>query len=557
MNAGEVLTITVNGATYTVVPNASGIWSVDTQVAIPTSGTLGIFTNGTTYSVTAIVTDAATNSATDVTSNELIIDTTPPTAPTVVSQTTNDTTPVITGTTGTGAALNAGETLTVTVNGATYTVVPNASGIWSVDTQVATPTSGTLGTFTNGTTYSVTATITDAATNSTSDATSNELVIDTTAPTAPTVVSQTTNDTTPIITGTTGTGAALNAGEVLTVTVNGATYTVVPNTSGIWSVDTQVAIPTSGTLGIFTNGTTYSVTATVTDAATNSTSDGSANELTIITLTNPPVASDATLTLNENSTVGTLVHTVTASDSDPGDVLVYAIITGNTGNTFTINPATGAITIINAATIDFETNPVFVLTVTVTDSQGHITTITVTINLVDSDNEDTDGDSVLDFDEKGTNPGTPRDTDGDGTPDFRDTDDDNDGIPTTEEDGDNDGNLLNDDCDNDTIMDYLDADQCKVKPTLGFSPDGDGQNETWFINFIEHYPGNDVKIFNRWGNEVYHVKGYNNVDRSWGGQSNGRWLLESNGQVPDGTYFYVIDLGDGSKAIGGFIILKR
>jgi hypothetical protein len=69
------------------------------------------------------------------------------------------------------------------------------------------------------------ATVTDLATNASSDTTSNELVIDTTAPTAPTVTALTTNDTTPTISGT----ATVGSGETLTVTVNGVTYTAGAN----------------------------------------------------------------------------------------------------------------------------------------------------------------------------------------------------------------------------------------------------------------------------------------------------------------------------------------
>jgi gliding motility-associated-like protein len=307
--AGETMTVTVNGATYTVVPDASGNWSVDTGVDVPSSGVLGTFVDGVSYEVVATVTDGGGNSTSDATTNEVTIDTSAPTAPTVVSQTTNDLTPTITGTSGTGAALLAGETMTVTVNGATYTVVPDASGNWSVDTGVDVPSSGVLGTFVDGVSYEVVATVTDGGGNSTSDATTNEVTIDTSAPTAPTVVSQTTNDLTPTITGTSGTGAALLAGETMTVTVNGATYTVVPDASGNWSVDTGVDVPSSGVLGTFVDGVSYEVVATVTDGGGNSTSDATTNEVTIDTSapTAPTVASQTTndLTPTITGTSGT------------------------------------------------------------------------------------------------------------------------------------------------------------------------------------------------------------------------------------------------------------
>ncbi len=95
-----------------------------------------------------------------------------------------------------------------------------------------------------------------------------------------------------------------------------------------------------------------------------------------------------------------------------------------------------------------------------------------------------------------------------------------------------------------------------LKPELGFSPNGDGNNEAWIIRDIERYPNNVVKVFNRWGNLVYETASYNNNDNAWAGQSNGQFTIGEL-KVTDGTYFYVIDLGDGSKAIGGYLIIKR
>ncbi len=129
--------------------------------------------SGSSYNVIATVTDAAGNATSETTDNELVIDTTPPAEPTVTTLTTNDTTPVIEGT----ATVGTGETLTVEVSGATYTVVPTGT-TWSLDLDTATPTSGTLTALTDGS-YNVIATVTDAAGNATSETTDNELVIDT------------------------------------------------------------------------------------------------------------------------------------------------------------------------------------------------------------------------------------------------------------------------------------------------------------------------------------------------------------------------------------------
>jgi gliding motility-associated-like protein len=86
------------------------------------------------------------------------------------------------------------------------------------------------------------------------------------------------------------------------------------------------------------------------------------------------------------------------------------------------------------------------------------------------------------------------------------------------------------------------------------SPNGDGVNDTWVIGGLERFPDNKVTIFSRWGDIVYKARGYDNVNVVWNGNyNNGR---ASNGNVPDGTYFYIIDLGNGSK-LTGFIVLNR
>lgn len=83
----------------------------------------------------------------------------------------------------------------------------------------------------------------------------------------------------------------------------------------------------------------------------------------------------------------------------------------------------------------------------------------------------------------------------------------------------------------------------------GISPNNDGRNDVWHMPGIELYPDNEVQIFNRWGNLVFKRKGYTN-QQAWDGTWDGH-------NLPDGAYFYVIDLGDGSKAYSGYIQLQR
>jgi gliding motility-associated-like protein len=87
------------------------------------------------------------------------------------------------------------------------------------------------------------------------------------------------------------------------------------------------------------------------------------------------------------------------------------------------------------------------------------------------------------------------------------------------------------------------------------SPNNDNINDYWSIGGLERYPDNKVTVFSRWGDVVYKASGYDNVNVVWRGELyNGQKL--TNNYAPDGTYFYIIELGDGSK-LTGFVVLKR
>jgi gliding motility-associated-like protein len=88
-----------------------------------------------------------------------------------------------------------------------------------------------------------------------------------------------------------------------------------------------------------------------------------------------------------------------------------------------------------------------------------------------------------------------------------------------------------------------------IKLPNGFTPNGDGFNDSYVIKGIQGYPGNKVNIFNRWGNLVYSTQDYQN---NWGGVSNDGNLL------PDGTYFIVVDLNkEGTENVKNYIDLRR
>lgn len=81
----------------------------------------------------------------------------------------------------------------------------------------------------------------------------------------------------------------------------------------------------------------------------------------------------------------------------------------------------------------------------------------------------------------------------------------------------------------------------------GFSPNGDGVNDFLEITAIELFVNSEIFVFNRWGSMVFEAKAYQN---DWGGDYNG-------GPLPEGTYFYKLDPGDGSPILTGYIVLYR
>ncbi|WP_228768239.1 Ig-like domain-containing protein [Limnohabitans sp. DM1] len=344
--AGETLAVTVNGATYNVTPDASGQWSLPitgTGAATPTSGTLAALVDGQSYAVTAVVTDAAGNASTDATTSELTINAATPAAPAAPTAVidpatdsgnkgdgiTTDTTPTFTGTGTPGDTIKITDPQGVVIGSATVT----PEGTWAI-----TPTTPLPEGLTN---LSVTET---NPTGQTSVPTPLPVTIDTTAPAVPTVTSQTTSASAVVLSGTVGT-AALPAGETLAVTVNGATYNVTPDASGQWSLPitgTGAATPTSGTLAALVDGQSYAVSAVVTDAAGNASTDATTSELTINAAT-PPAPAAPTATIDPATDSGNKGDGIT-TDTTP-----TFTGTGTPGDTIKITDPQGVV--IGSATV--------------------------------------------------------------------------------------------------------------------------------------------------------------------------------------------------------------
>jgi gliding motility-associated-like protein/uncharacterized repeat protein (TIGR01451 family) len=87
----------------------------------------------------------------------------------------------------------------------------------------------------------------------------------------------------------------------------------------------------------------------------------------------------------------------------------------------------------------------------------------------------------------------------------------------------------------------------------GFSPNGDGVNDLFVIRGILNYSENTFMIFNRWGDKVFEASPYQNT---WDGKC-AKGLRMGGDELPTGTYFYILDLKDGSDVYKGTIYLNK
>ncbi|MBM7232354.1 Ig-like domain-containing protein [Enterobacter roggenkampii] len=256
--AGQTVTVTLNGVDYTTTVQANGSWSV----TVP-SADVGAITDGN-YTVSAAVSDKAGNPASA--DRDVLVDTTVPqltihtvSDDDVINSAVHVQALIVTGSV-TGAA--AGDVVTVTLNGKSYTATLDASGNWSVGVPAADVTALAAGD------YTITAALTDKAGNSNSathgvavNLTAPGLTIDTVSGDDVINSTEKTQDLT-----ISGTASGLAAGAVVTVMLNGKAYSAQVDDNGKWT--TTVPASEVGQLG----EALYTVTASATDSVGNSTS---------------------------------------------------------------------------------------------------------------------------------------------------------------------------------------------------------------------------------------------------------------------------------------------
>ena len=254
VEAGQTVTISLNGRIYTTTVDDSGNWTY----TVPSADLAGLKDGDASVQVS--VTNVNGNSASA--GREYSVDATAPSV-TINTIATDDilnaseaqSDLAISGT----STAEAGQTVTVSLNGKDYTTTVSANGSWTLNVPAA-----DLAGLTDGS-VTVTAAVSDKAGNPAS--VDHTLTVDVTVPAVTIhtvagddVINVAEHNQAQIISGS-ATGAA--AGDKVTVTIGGQTYTTVLDAAGNWSV----GVPASVISGLSDGSVT--VTASVTDAAGN------------------------------------------------------------------------------------------------------------------------------------------------------------------------------------------------------------------------------------------------------------------------------------------------
>ena len=171
-----------------------------------------------------------------------------------------------------------------------------------------------------------------------------------------------------------------------------------------------------------------------------------------------------------------------------------------------------------------------IVNVTASDASGNESSATVAVT-VTNEWEDIDNDNIPD-----------------NCDDIVFADEDADGVPDEDDNCPSTYNPDQSDIDGDGLGDVCDIEEINIAQAI--TPNGDGINDTWIINNIQNYPNNVVRVFNRWGQEVFYAEGYQN---DWNGHYG-----NNSGPLPDASYYYQIDIdGNGSLDYDGWIYITK
>ncbi|NJB72439.1 putative pyridoxine 5'-phosphate oxidase superfamily flavin-nucleotide-binding protein [Saonia flava] len=504
--------------------------------------------------------------------------------------------------------VEVGQTITVTLSDGvnpdvTTTAIVNLDGTWiATDVNITGLNLGSI---------VVQAVVVDSAGNSTNDTHNITLDINN-----PIITSTTTNDPTPIIMGLGEPFEVL----IIGIDVNGdsiadTTYDVVVDSNGNWTLDTETAIPTSGTFPVLIDGSLINIS--VTDI--NNNMDSTAIQLIIDTdgdtINDGQELLDNTDPLDDCNSINGFP--LDSSDCDNDGLTTIEEINLNTDpfnadsdgdsindgqeimdNTDPLNgcesiggtpPATiicdtdGDGILDNQENIDgtdpnndCESMGGAPLGTSDCDNDGLTNDEEAAIG-TDPNNSDSDGDTIIDGQEIIDNTNPLDDCDSiNGIP-LSISDCDSDGLTNSEEealgtdprnpdtDGDNilDGSEVNDQTNPLDSCDSiggtpLNGIACDIEIESDLIGPGIG-NGSFKIKFISLFPNNTVEIYNRWGVMVYKVNGYDNNDNAFKGLSNARATIQQNEELPVGVYFYLIKYfdDDKGKTKSGYLYINK
>ncbi len=360
----QTVTITFGGKSYTATVDADGNWTA----TVP-SADLGSLKDGDA-SVQVSVTNVNGNSASA--GREYSVDAT---APTVSIEIVSDNNIINAAEAQQDLVVNgvtnaeAGQTVTVTLNGVDYTTTVEANGSWSV-----TVPSADVGAITDGN-YTISAAVSDKAGNPASS--DRDVLVDTTVPqltihtvSDDDVINSAEHVQALIVTGSV-TGAA--AGDVVTVTLNGKSYTATLDASGNWSVGVPAADVTALAAG------DYTITAALTDKAGNSNSatHGVAVNLTAPGLTIDTVSGDDVI----NSTEKTQDLTLSGTASGLAAGAVVTVMLNGKAYSAQVDDNGKWTTTVPASEVGQLGEALYTVTASATDSVGNSTSASHTVNV--------------------------------------------------------------------------------------------------------------------------------------------------------------------------------
>jgi gliding motility-associated-like protein len=96
------------------------------------------------------------------------------------------------------------------------------------------------------------------------------------------------------------------------------------------------------------------------------------------------------------------------------------------------------------------------------------------------------------------------------------------------------------------VVEVIENNAINIDPRKVFTPNGDGIDDTWTIDYIENYPGAQVTIYNGHGSIVFESNNYNN---DWNAVHEGK-------NLPETAYFYVIRYENKNPKTGSVTVIR-